>query len=428
MKAASDGKFDFTAVQEVWLSWADTKAADACLVAALRNQTLRPYLQPASLYTQTTAKCSCNTKAQKERRLTLADAFMQQMLYGCTQDNCTQAFCLSNIKFARRHIAQAAAKVLAMELATRAMENSAIKEYQPHEEAVIRNTAKAGQRNEEDTHGMSFASVLIQNLRALLGTHEEEQHGGGHETDIANTEFSGTRPEALSSPQHALPPPVVVNANPVAKSAVAANATDTLQQVLRPRSTPMEGLLPAELLACDRAGDPHMIVPKLDRKSAPAVASVGGKLLQNTLEVVLASPKLLSQCFVSEKDSLATDTESALRFTSVFEQQPSCELVRTVYRALDVCVSKIERRMPVGKDIVGPTGRALALATLFLAAVGRQRQSLHGYQYKLQALNVCLSHALTKLIFPQRCGSAFVADNRVRAEWTEWCARAPATV
>ncbi|KAJ1937229.1 hypothetical protein EC988_007954, partial [Linderina pennispora] len=182
-----------------------------------------------------------------------------------------------------------------------------------------------------------------------------------------------------------------------------------------------------------------MVVTRLDRRSAPVVASTGGKLLRNTLEVVLASPKLLSQCFVAEKDALATDTESALRFASVFEQQQeqqtattaaaaSAELIGTAYRALDMCLTKIERRLPVTKEIVGPTGRVLALAALFLAVIGRQRQRLHGYQYKLQALNVCLAHAIAKLIFPQRSGSTFVADDRARAEWTEWWARAPAFV
>ncbi|KAJ1933846.1 hypothetical protein EC988_008988, partial [Linderina pennispora] len=250
MKAVGEGKFDFTPVQEVWLSWADTKASDACLVAALRNQALRPYLQPASLYTQNTAKCSCNSKAQKERRLFLVDAFMRQMLFGCTADSCRSAFCGSNTRFARRKVSQAAAEVLAMDLAVRAMESPGIKEYQPHEEALLRNNAKAGQQRNE-AHSTTFASVLIQNIQALLGTREH-----GHKMDIAAAEFTGTRPEALSSPRYTAPP-VVVGAGPVVKSA-AANATDTLQQVLRPHSTPMEGLLPAELLVCDKDGDPHM--------------------------------------------------------------------------------------------------------------------------------------------------------------------------
>ncbi|KAJ2720961.1 hypothetical protein GGI07_004274 [Coemansia sp. Benny D115] len=232
----------------------------------------------------------------------------------------------------------------------------------------------------------------------------------------------------------------------------------------------MPRTLRAALSSCDDSGNPAVAVCRLDAQTAPLVSVIGGRLLHNTLQAVLGSADLLSQCFVLEtpsngcresanavQNAFSMDLQSALQFVSGIVSNQRIHILQALSRGVAGLDARLKARggdsSLADSSATEPVARALAIAALILATGGKENAR---EQIEREALQQRVGRLVLETMFPvdghdgsnsyqkqlqrqalkhrqgprQRLGwqARFVRDSRMRQHWLRWWAQVPAAV
>ncbi|KAJ2483039.1 hypothetical protein EV174_003058 [Coemansia sp. RSA 2320] len=322
----------------------------------------------------------------------------------------------------------------------------------PHSESALVNFGKEGLAasvpREKDSD-QSFLQTFTGIVQRLLGYRQpssaasnEDKDGGERCVDSSHYQIlhptlqypvtSTAKLEALSIRSGGPQQPVVLS--PVAKSMVSSAAQSIVSAVVehQPRRDALVLPIPERFAQRDDSGEPLVTVSRLDAQTAPLVATIGGRLLNNTLSMMFASPMLLAQCFLSSSPNAPLGMDMAAAVTFFSSTRESADH----WVELSDGISEIELRLR--RDVRGGSKSALARATAVIA-LHLSMQSRTSESKDASVLMARVTRLVVGLAYPDVAAasssgsvhgwySRFVHDSNMRQQWIAWWARVPAIV